>query len=308
MTFSDILKNTFYILFIVILIQPFITSIKKMYEKSLHPTTKVGYLEMQGVILDSAGYVKQLKKYFKDEEIKAILFKMDADGGVAGSSEVIFHEIMEMKKEYPKPLVVLIENMCASGAYWIACAADHIIASPVAWIGNIGVTIPYRFKFNKLINQYNVQYEPVKAGEYKEFLNQFVETKPNEKVMLQSLVDQSYQEFTESVASRRSKLSLNKVNDWANGKVFTGRQALEMVLIDELGSKTNAIVWIKDKALIDGKIEWVKPPQRSMLSNFFMQEEEDSSDVSASATSQIADAVTARIEKRLFGKKHSMVM
>ena len=211
-----------------------------MYEKTLQPHTKVAYMEIRGVLMDSSYHLKQIKRFFKDPEIKGILIKIEATGGASGTSQVMFHEISEIKKEFPKPLVVFVENVCASGAYWVACAADHIIASPAAWVGSIGVVIPYRFKLKQLINHFNIQYEPVKAGDFKNFSNPFVDTTPAEQQMMQDLVNQVYKEFTESVAHKRNKLSTAKTNEWANGKVFTGRQAFELGLIDELEIKNRS--------------------------------------------------------------------
>jgi protease-4 len=298
MALSDILKNIFYILLIFTFAQPFIRTIKTAYTKTIEPRTKVAYLEINGTIADSTPYVRHLQEFFKDQEIKAILLKIESTGGTAGSSQALFHELLELKKENPKQVAVLVENVCASGAYCVASGADHIVASPVAWIGSIGAYIPFQFKLKEFINSYKIQYESTKAGAYKNFSDPFVDTTPEQAVMLQKLCDQTYEEFTQAIANRRRKLSMNTVNVWANGKVFTGRQALELGLIDELGSKSNAVTWIKEKALIEGKIEWVRPSKPFSWANLFEQPTPDDSPSEVSIIGKITDTVCARLEHR----------
>lgn len=297
---SELLKNIFYILLIITFAQPFIGTLKRAYERTLEPHTKVGYIEINGMIADSSSYVKQFKHLFKDAEIKAVLLKIDATGGIAGSCQSIFQELMELKKEHPKQVVVWVEKVCASGAYWIACAADHIVASPVSWVGSIGAYMPFRFKLKDFINSYNIKYEAPKAGAYKNFTDPFVDTTPEQAAMIQELLNQTYHEFTQSVASRRSKLSINQVNTWANGKVFTGRQALELGLIDEVGVKSTAIAWIKEKALIEGKIDWVRPPHPSGWSSYFSSTREESEEAETSLVAQLTEAICTRLENKYF--------
>jgi protease-4 len=297
MAFSDILKNIFYVLLIFTFAQPFIKMMRETYTKTMEPHTKVAYVEIKGMVSDADIYTKQLQRFFQDNEIKAILIKIESLGGVAGSSEALFHEIMNMKKENPKQVAVLVENVCASGAYWVACAADHIVASPVAWVGSIGAYIQ-SFRLKEFINYHNIKYESPKAGAYKNVTDPFVDVTPEQTAMLQTLCNQTYQDFTHVVANRRgNKLSMNNVNEWANGKIFTGRQALELGLIDELGSKSNAIAWIKEKALIEGKIEWVRPPQPSPWQSLWGQSSDaDSSE--ATVATKIADAFCTKLEQR----------
>ena len=301
MDFSNILKNIFYLLLILTFAQPLIKMLKETYRKTVEPHTKVGYLEIRGLVDDASKYTKQLQPLFKDNDIKAILIKIESLGGVAGSSEALFNEIMNMKKEHPKQIAVLVENVCASGAFWVACSADHIVASPVAWVGSIGAYIQ-SFRLKEFINYHNIKYESPKAGAYKNVTDPFVDVTPEQTAMLQTLCDQTYQEFTQTVAHRRSnKLSLNTVNEWANGKIFTGRQALELGLVDELGSKSNAVTWLKEKALIEGKIEWVSPPQPSPWQSLWGQAEASdasSADTALTNATKIADALCAKLEER----------
>jgi protease IV len=278
MSLYNYLKNAFLIL-ILIQIAPFLfKSIITQYTALLEIRTQVGLLEMKGLISDSSAHTKQLTTFFQNPEIKSILIKMDCRGTAAGTGYAIYHEIAELKKEYPKFVVVLVENMCTSGGYWIACAADHIIAPSAALIGSIGTSFPYLFQFKEFIEQYKIHYQSMTAGKYKSIADPFVDISNDEKAILQAVLDDSYQQFTMTVAHAR-KLSLDSVNSWANGKIFTGQQALNLGLIDEIGSLHNAIKVIKEQTVIVGTIEWVKPPvQKNWFTTLFSTSDDTSND------------------------------
>ena len=171
---------------------------------------------------------------------------------------------MELKNEYPKPIITLVENICASGGYWIACATDHIIAPSTALIGSVGITIPYLFQLPELLNEHKVGYVSLKAGAYKTATDPFTTMSEDEKAMLQDSLNDSYEQFTTSVANSR-KLNLTNVTQWADGRIFNGNQARKLGLIDENGSLQNAIRILKEKALIEGEIDWVHPPRNTSL-------------------------------------------
>lgn len=258
MKLFDYLKNIFFILILLQFAPALIENIKKQYGNFLEPKTKVGVLSIKGVLYNSETYAKHLHKFFKNNDIKAILIKMECPGSAAGTGQAIFNEILSLKKEFPKPIIVLVENLCASGGYYIACAADTIIAPSSAIIGSIGTYLPYTFKLKDFIEQYKIHYVPIKAGKYKAMTDPFVDFTVEDKALLQNLLNDSYQQFTIDVAKAR-KLSLNTASEWADGKIFTARQGLKLGLIDQLGSAYNAIKIIKEKAIIDGEIEWVHP-------------------------------------------------
>ena len=193
---------------------------------------------------------------------KQFCSKLNVLDHAAGTGQAIYNEIMELKKIYPKPVIVLVENVCASGGYYIACAADHIIASPMALVGSIGVAMPYFFQFKEFAEYHKIKYVPLAAGEYKNSTNPFTEITPEQKQMLQSVLDDSYEQFAADIAEHRN-LSLDTKNEWANGKIFNGRQALKLGLIDELGSATQVTQAIKQRSGITGDIKWIHAPSRT---------------------------------------------
>lgn len=238
----NILTSLTFIIILLIIGPSLITGIKEQYRELFTDKTKVGRFKIVGEIDNVSFAQQQLEKFFKDGTIKAILLEIDSSGGTAGSSQALFNEILQLKTEYKKPVVVLSYNLCTSGAYYIACASDCIIASPAALIGNIAGYIG-QSTLNNLIQ------------------NQCIGSKnlhPEQEQMLQQATDNNYQQFLRDVAHQRG-LSLTNVAQWANGKIFTGEQALTLHLVDELGSEYNARLKIKQLALIERDIEWIKP-------------------------------------------------
>lgn len=275
---SDYLKNIFFII-LILQFAPFLfKSIKKQYTDILEPKTQIAQLTIKGMILDSTYYTKYLKKFFKNQNIKAILLRIDSPGGAAGSSEAIAHEIELLKKEFSKPIISLCENVCTSGSYYIAASTDYIIAPPSALIGSIGTQIPYQFKLKSFIEQFKIYYNVIKAGDYKTATDPFTEVTPEQNANLQALANSSYQNFIQHVAKNRHRIALKDASQWANGKLFTALDAVQQGLIDEIGSITNAITKIKKLAIIEGELEWVRPPTSSGLMSFFSQEAPDNSE------------------------------
>lgn len=234
-----------------------IVGIKDQYFAFLSPQTKIGVITIDSMIDSSEPYTKHLRHYFKDHEIKALLLKIESPGGTPGSCQAIFQEIQHLKKKYPKPIIVLTENMCASGAYYIACACDSIIASPACIIGSIGARFTTFFDTKKLLQQYNIEPHTIASGKYKGAMNPFETVTPEQKAMLQEVANNTYEQFAHDVAIAR-KLSFAQKEIWADGKIFTGQQALKLKLIDQLGSYSVAVNKIHTVAPIEGEIQWIK--------------------------------------------------
>lgn len=260
MTFFEAVKNIFLLLLFLQLAPSLIQGITKHYGRYLSPRTAVAVVPIKGVISESNRYTTMLEKFFDNTDIKAILLRIDCQGTVTGSGQSIFDELMFLKKEHRKPVIALVENMCASGGYLIASAADYIIAPSTALIGSIGNTFSYFFQLNKLLAYHNIGYVPLKAGEYKLATDPFTDITPQEQALLQNVLDDAYDQFKTNIAQTR-KVSLDESTTWAEGKIFTGRQALKIGLIDEVGSISTAKRVLKEKALIESEIEWVHPPK-----------------------------------------------
>jgi protease IV len=233
MTLLETSKTIFLLTIFAYIAPTLLEGIKRNYISLLEPRTHIGIIHIQEFLNNSYHHTEQLHDFFKNSHIKAIILKINCSGGNPGTSQTVFHEIRQLKKEYPKPILALIENSCTDWTYLIASACDYIIAPESSIVGQIGQPAP-----NNIVAT--------------------ASSEENKTGTLQSIQQDEYKQFTKQVALAR-KLSLTTVSQWAEGKIFTGSQALGLGLINETGSLCTAIRIIKEKALIEGEIEWVKP-------------------------------------------------
>jgi len=229
MTLFESIKSIIVITIFLCLAPFLIESIKKQYIPLLEPRTNIAIVSITESLHHANSVINQLHTFFKDPLVKGILVTIDCSDAAAGTSQAIFHDLRQLKKEYPKPVIALVENACVSGAYLIASACDYIIAPESAIIGNISTS----FSTSSL---------------------ERIKTKNNEH--FQSIETESYQQLIKQVALGR-KLSLTTTANWAEGKICTGTQALALGLINEIGSLCTVMKVIKEKALIENEIEWI---------------------------------------------------
>ncbi len=274
--FSSVLKNVILCIFIFFMLKPVFSSLKNSFIDFAESKTKVGVLSISGAIMNSSCTVKRLHLLCKDPKIKAIVIKMDSPGGAAGSSQAIYEEIIYCKKKYTKPIITSIENICASGGYYVASATDHIIATPSAFIGSIGVYVAYP-ELKECINQFKAYYHITQVGEYKTIGNPLAgKLTHRQQELLTSVTQDTYNQFIQDVTHARPQLKLAQEKEWADGKIFTGRQALALKLIDELGSFSAVEEAVKKYAVISNEIVWVKEAKRmGIFSSIFGCEEDD---------------------------------
>lgn len=196
----------------------------------LEPKTNIAVVCLPDQLYNSC-ITAQLSNLFKDPFIHGIVLKADCSDSSLGISQSIFHDIKQLKKEYPKPLIALIESICLSGAYLVASSCDYIISTESALIGGIGPSC----------NAWALQK---------------TDTEKNNANAIHALEIESYQQLAKHIALNR-KLSLNTTHNWAEGKIFTGTQALSLGLINETGSLLTATKVMKEKALIENDIELI---------------------------------------------------
>lgn len=275
MNFGKYFKYGLFILIFIQFVPFFLRNIKQQYTYMLTPHTRIGVVTIKGTLSSATRYIEQLREFFKDTSIKAILLQMESGGGAAGTSQALFNEIKALKQIHMKPVIAFAENLCGSGAYYVACAADSIIATPSAFVGSIGVYIPHP-ELKDFLEEYKVKYSVIKTGTYKAAGNPLMEDTPEQRAMFQSLTDDTYQQFTKDVAQNREKLSLKKVDIWGNGRIFTGNQAFALGLVDKIGSQTVVEQELREKAPIEGEIEWVKAPTPSKIARWFGETESES--------------------------------
>jgi protease-4 len=196
----------------------------------------------------SEDIVDWIKSADKDEKTKAILLEIDSPGGSPVASE----EIATAVKNANKTVVAVIRETGASGAFWVASAADYVFASRMSLTGSIGVT-GSRLEFAGLLKDYNVTYRQLSSGKYKDAGSPWKEMNPEEQTLFQKMLDDIYADFINAVAENRN-LPVDRVKELATGFVLTGAQAKELGLVDAIGNKEDATKYIEQKLNITAEL------------------------------------------------------
>jgi protease IV len=207
--------------------------------------TKIGVLKIKGEIRDIEDILHKIYHFSKDNSIKAVLLAIDSGGGACGSSEMLFREIRALSKV--KPVVTVINNLCCSGAYWVAIGSSWIIAPSGAEVGNIGVVeILTRYDDSEIKDdhaRHKIHYEFLHAGKFKGLSHPHRgNLTEEEKNHINGELEKIRLIFAQDVAQHRNI----EIGDWHEGQSFTAREALQLGLIDQEGSVSDALEKIKD--------------------------------------------------------------
>lgn len=215
-------------------------------------------LKLDGVIIDGKRFLEPLKDLKDDETIKAIVVEINSPGGVVGPSQEIYTEILRVREELKKPVVAVSTGLMASGAFYSAVAADKIMVQPGTMVGSIGVIMEFT-NLQKLYDWAKISRFSINTGKYKDSGAEYREMRDDEKEVFQKLVNDVLEQFIEAVAAGRN-MKTEDVRALADGRVFTGRQAKELGLVDEIGTREDAYALAAKLAgLADGAWEVVEP-------------------------------------------------
>jgi len=230
---------------------------------------KIAVIEVKGVILDPQPTIEKIIQFRKNRNVKAIVVRIDSPGGAVGPAQEIYGEIKKVQRE--KKVLVSVGSMAASGGYYIACAADKILANPGSITGSIGV-IMESVNVEDLLRKVGVQSMIVKSGKHKDIGSPFRSMTEEEKKLLQSVLDSVHDQFIQAVSEGR-KLPVEKVRQLADGRIFSGDQAKALGLVDELGNLEDTIALAAKMAGIRGEPEVIYPEKdRFSLLDFLLQE------------------------------------
>lgn len=199
----------------------------------------------------------RLNRARNDPEVSGVVLRISSPGGEVTACDTIYHELMEFKKARQVPVVASIVDMGASGGYYVASAADIIIAHPTAVVGSIGVVLQ-TFDVSGLLQKIGVGTYAVKSSPMKDILSPFRERTPEEKQVLQSLVNDFYQRFVDVVAARAGGQGKDEVLKLADGRVFSGIEARKVGLVDAVGYVPDAIEEVRKRAHIDRRAEIIR--------------------------------------------------
>ncbi len=247
-------------------------------------TDRIALVKLEGLLITAEPVVEELNDYAEDSSVKAIVLRIDSPGGGVVVSQEIYNAVKNARKE-GKKVVASMGTVAASGGYYVAAAADKIVANPGTLTGSIGVKMEFA-NIEKLLEKIGVRGMVVKAGEYKDVGSPFREMSPQEKKLLQDVIDDVHSQFIKAVAEGRNMQEAD-VRAIADGRIFTGRQALDLKLVDQLGDLADSIKVAGELVGIHGKPKVIEKRKKIPFFDYLKEE---------SAT-WIADVITRGISR-----------
>lgn len=220
----------------------------------------VGILEIKGILEDPKEELEVLEKLLKRKDVKALLVYINSPGGGVVASQELYYAIRKFKEEKKIPVISYISSIGASGGYYVAIAGDKIMAAPGAITGSIGVIASFP-AYYKLLKKVGIDFRVLKKGKFKDAGSPFRDLTEEEKEYLTQLLQDIYDQFVEEVAKRRN-LDMEELHKWAEGKIFTGRRAKEIGLVDTIGTYQDALMLAGSLAGIKGKPKEIKIPKK----------------------------------------------
>jgi len=246
--------------------------------------SQLGLIEVWGEITDSGPYIRQIRKFDKNPMVKGIILRIDSPGGEVGATQEIYNELIKYREggKGDRVVVASFGGVAASGGYYLACAAERIFTNPGALTGSIGVKMEF-FDAEDLMKKVGVRYSVIKSGRYKDIGNFSRQMNDEEVEILQSTINDVYQQFVDAVQESRAtavrgllakrrgikaaKITDEDIREYiiskADGRVFSGRQAVSAGLADELGGLDDAIDAAAAMAGISGRPSIVTERRKS---------------------------------------------
>lgn len=229
-----------------------------VFQKNIPIGEKVALVRIEGPIIDSKNTIDEIKDYVNDPSIKAVVLRVDSPGGGVAPSQEIYEEVK--KAAAKKKVIASMGSVAASGGYYISAPADRIIANPGTLTGSIGVIMEIP-NIEGLMNKIGVKTEVIKSGRHKDIASAFRKMGSEERLILQGVLDDVHEQFIKAVAEGR-KMPLPAVKELADGRIFTGKQALDAGLVDDLGNLEDAIAVAAKLAGIKGEPNVVSKKER----------------------------------------------
>ncbi|MDU0459837.1 MAG: signal peptide peptidase SppA [Geobacteraceae bacterium] len=220
----------------------------------------IGLVEVKGMILDSKETIRQLRHFLKQDEVKAVVLRVDSPGGIVAPSQEIYEEVRKFAAK--KKIIVSMGSLAASGGYYISAPATMIYANPGTITASIGVILKLS-NIEALMDKIGIKSHTLKTGKYKDSGSPLRQFSPEDRAMLQSVIDNTHEQFIRAVAEGR-KLPIDEVRKIADGRILSGEQAKGARLVDRLGTLQDAIEEAGKQAGIKGEPEVILPPKKKM--------------------------------------------
>ncbi len=251
-------------------------------EKKITAKNTILQLELNGVILNGKKFLKNLEKYSKNSNVRAILININSPGGAVGPSQEIFNAIKTVRADSGKPVICVTTGVMASGAYYSAIACDKIVVAPGAMVGSIGVIMEF-INLEKLYDWAKVSRLSITSGKFKDSGAEYRPMREEERALFQSMIDEVYQQFRTAVKTER-KLTDEVMDGYADGRVFTGSTAVKMGFADQEGFFKDAVKLAASEAKLGEDFEIFEVPKKRM-SIFDLGGSDQEDDVNALADS-----------------------
>ena len=232
------------------------------------PSGEIALVRIQGMLMDSQNIVRQLSDYRHNPGVRGILLRIDSPGGAVAPAQEIYSEIMKLRADH-KTVYASMGTVAASGGYYIACAADYVLANPGTLTGSIAAVMAFS-NIEELTNKIGVKPVIIKSGKYKDVGSPLRAMKPEEQKLLQNVVNDVHQQFVQAVAKGRG-LSVSEVNEIADGRIMTGQQALKLKLIDELGGLEKTIELLAKKIGVEGRPKVIEEKEKTPFFDWLLQ-------------------------------------
>lgn len=220
----------------------------------------IGLVEVKGMILDSKETIRQLRHFLKQDGVKAVVLRVDSPGGIVAPSQEIFEEVRKFAAK--KKIIVSMGSLAASGGYYISAPATMIYANPGTITASIGVILKLS-NIEALMDKIGIKSHTLKTGKYKDSGSPLRKFSPEDRAMLQSVIDNTHEQFIRAVAEGR-KLPIDQVRKIADGRILSGEQAKGAGLVDRLGTLQDAIEEAGKQAGIKGEPEVILPPKKKV--------------------------------------------
>lgn len=241
--------------------------------KGLSFANRIGVISIEGMITNPEPFLKQLVEFKKDGRIKAIILRINSPGGAVGPSQEIYREVRKTIKT--KKVIASMSTLAASGGYYIAAAADKIVANPGTISGSIGVIMEF-VQVEDLLGKLGIGLEVVKSGEFKDIGSPHRKMSSRDREIVEGLTQEVRNQFVEAVAEGRN-LPVEAVREIADGRILTGARCKELGLVDSLGNFMDAVDLAKEMVGIEGEVTLVHAKKaKSMLWELFFEESAES--------------------------------
>ncbi len=221
---------------------------------------KVGVVEIKAMIVDAKDHIDRIKTFAEDDAIRAIVIRVDSPGGAVAPSQEIYREIR--KASATKPVIASMGTFATSGGYYVAAAADGVVANPGTITGSIGVILGYT-NFKELFEKIGLYPVVIKSGRYKDIASPVRKMTEEEEALLQEFSDGVHNQFIRHVAEARD-MTVDEIRHIADGRIFSGETALGLGLVDRLGNLEDAVDWAGREGGIKGPIDAVYPPEKQL--------------------------------------------